>query len=107
MKEGRRSEVDGLRQVKGAACWGWSTSDPITWALEGLCKDFNFHSDRNREQLWVLNRRMMQSHYRVANFPYIFKGSLSAVLKTGCGQVYKMETDQLKSCSHKEWWLPQ
>ena len=42
----------------------------------------------------------------MADFPYVFKGSLTAVLKTGCGQVYKMETDQLKSCSHKGWWLP-
>ena len=75
MAEGRREIRSGGGQAgKGAARWGWRTSELITWALEGLCKDFSFHSDRNREQLWVLNRRMMQSHYRVADFPYIFKG---------------------------------
>lgn len=76
MDEGRREIRSGGGQAgKGAARWGWRTSELITWALEGLCKDSSFHSDRNREQLWVLNRRMMQSHYRVADFPYIFKGS--------------------------------
>lgn len=61
--EGRKEIRSGWGQTgKGGARWGWSTSELITWALEGLCKDFNFHSDRNREQLWVLNRRMMQSH---------------------------------------------
>lgn len=104
---GRKEEIgSGWGQTgKGDAGWGWSRSDHITWDLAGFCENFGFHSDRNGEQLWVWNRGVMQSHYRVADFHYIFKGSLTAVLQTGCRQIYRIEPDQLRRCSYKGWWL--